>query len=53
VAWSQDGTDIAPSGLGPDLLDVMLQAKGKEPALCVVRVIPDDARLGEEHGSVA
>ena len=54
VAWSPDGTRIAASAPGPELLDAILEANGQDPALCVVEGIPDDdALLGEADGSAA
>jgi hypothetical protein len=54
VAWSPDGTCIAASASGPELLDAMLEACGQDPALCVVEGIPDDdALMGEAEGSAA
>ncbi len=40
VAWSPDGSRIAASAAGPELLDPILEAKGEDPALCVVEGIP-------------
>ena len=54
VAWSPDGTRVAASAAGPELLDGILRASGEEPSCCVVEGIPDDeALLGEADGSAA
>jgi hypothetical protein len=54
IAWSPDGSRIAASASGPELLDAILVANGEDPALCVVEGIPDDsALLGEADGSAA
>jgi hypothetical protein len=54
VAWSPDGTRIAASALGPELLDDILLANGDDPSLCVVEGIPNDGGpIGEADGSAA
>jgi hypothetical protein len=42
IAWSPDGTRVAASAVGPELLDNILTANGENPDLCVVEGIPDD-----------
>jgi hypothetical protein len=53
VAWSPDGTRIAASTRGPELLAAILEANGEDPSLCVVEGIPDAALIGEADGSAA
>ena len=53
VAWSPDGTRVAASARGPELLDAILEANGEDPSLCVVEGIPDESLIGEADGSAA
>ncbi len=55
VAWSPDGTHVAASASGPELLDALLVANGYDPAECVVEGLPGDGEptLGGLDGSAA